>query len=1182
MGLGNVPALGGGVRNFAFLSFESRGIRAAMSSRKRIERHVARWLVVGALTVFSNVETSRSASAAPTLLHAGPMVGHVGATEAKVWYRAKLGSSVDAVAIQGEREVLPTHQRSLGSGFWIVEFGGLAPETETEVSLRLAREGSPDETASARFRTAPRPSNSGTVRIAFGSCSKVSQFGGAPIYGALAEESPDMMLYLGDNSYFIVGDGSERHFSTTGPVGDWTSIEGMIARHLVTRTHSDTQLAFRSIPSYAVWDDHDYGPNNADREFDLREEALLAFQRMWANPSWGIPGTPGVFSSFRHGPVEVFLMDDRYHKYSPLEREDVDVQSGHIWGPEQTDWLIAGLRASTAPVKVIANGTQVISASARGEGHFNEARGERERVLRAISSENLGAVVFLSGDRHHSEAMRLPLSNGGWIVEGTSSPLQQGQEVGPLDESRSHPNQLWGMRGNNFGLLTIEVGENGSGYVQFETRDEGNENPMIDGKAAKSRWALSELRAASKASTIGGSMEDDNYLWLEEVEGDKALAWARRMNTESETELTSGPEFAETKRRILDSLNSQDRIPRVSRIGDHLYNFWKDDSRPRGVYRRTTLEAYRRDEVDWETVLDLDALAEEEDENWVWGGIMPLAPEDRLGLVFLSRGGADAEVVREFDLEAKAFVEGGFHIPEAKSSIAWKDENTLYLGTDFGEGSLTDSGYPRQVRELRRGEDLASARLVFEGEPTDVSVRASVHRRPNRTDQLISRSMTFWTNRVRILWQGDWTVVDKPDDARLGVFHDQFTFILRSDWEIGETVYPAGSLLVAPIEGYMSGEREMKTLFEPSDRSCLDRSPLTPTRNWLIVNTLEDVRNRLFAWRFEEGEWRRREVEAPEFGAVSVASFDSWDSDDYWITADDFLTPATLYLGAVESESLDPLKSAPTFFDAEGLRVEQAFATSADGTRVPYFMVSSKDLHRNGDNPTLLYGYGGFEIALQPGYSAALGTSWLERGGVYVLANIRGGGEFGPKWHQAALKENRQRAYDDFIAVAEDLIAKGVTSPRHLGIRGGSNGGLLMGNMLVQRPDLFHAIVCQVPLLDMKRYNKLLAGASWMGEYGNPDVPEEWAFLKRYSPYQLVRPEIEYPRLLVTTSTRDDRVHPGHARKMVAKMKDQGHEALYFENIEGGHGGAANNEQSAFLAALYYTFLWKELSDRIQ
>lgn len=669
--------------------------------------------------------------------------------------------------------------------------------------------------------------------------------------------------------------------------------------------------------------------------------------------------------------------------------------------------------------------------------------------------------------------------------------------------------------------------------------------------------------------------KEDSYLWLEDVTGDKQLSWVREQNKLSQGELEAIPLFTELKDRFRKILDSREKIPMVTQRGKWLYNFWQDDLNPKGLIRRATLEEYKKDRPDWKLVLDIDQLARTDGENWVYKGHTALKPDYRRTLLKLSRGGADAVVIREFDLDALEFVEDGFELPEAKTSVSWKDENTLYVSSDFGEGSLTESGYPRIVKEWKRGTPLEEASVIYEGEEKDVYISASTLRDHGFEYDFINRAITFWTSEVFLRRNGELIKIDKQDDAEVDVFKNQLLLTLRSDWEAEGKVWPAGALLAAPLENFLKGERDFEMLFIPTPRTSLDGT--SATKNWLIVNELDNVKNRLYRWKLSDGAWKREDMDLPGLGSVSAWGVESDVSDDYWLSLTDFLTPSSLYRGTIGQGAPTQLKSMPSFFETRGLEIQQFEATSKDGTKVPYFQVSRKDMKLDGSNPTQLYGYGGFEISLLSRYLATSGVGWMEKGGVYVLANIRGGGEFGPRWHQAALKANRQKAYDDFIAIAEDLVERKVTSPDHLGIRGGSNGGLLMGNMLVQRPDLFKAIVCQVPLLDMWRYDKLLAGASWVGEYGDPDKPEEWAFLRNYSPYHLVREGVGYPRVLFTTSTRDDRVHPAHARKMVARMKEQGHDVLYYEKIEGGHGGAANNEQRAYMEALAYTFLWNEL-----
>ncbi len=672
--------------------------------------------------------------------------------------------------------------------------------------------------------------------------------------------------------------------------------------------------------------------------------------------------------------------------------------------------------------------------------------------------------------------------------------------------------------------------------------------------------------------------QDDPFLWLEDIDGEKALAWARERNAESTGLLEAAPGFEPLRERLLSIYQSKEKIPYVTARGDHLYNFWQDETHVRGLWRRTTPESFRTPEPEWETVLDLDALADKEGENWVWKGPNVFEPDYDRALLRLSRGGGDAVVVREFDLGKLAFVEGGFEVPEAKSNASWLDRDTLLVGTDFGEGSLTESGYPRTTRLWKRGTPLDSAELVFEGERSDVSAGAYAFWHRGKRRRMAYRSLDFYRTE-EFLWHGeDWGRLEKPDDVEVSLAGEHLLFHPRKDWETGNRTWPADSLLAMDTDRFLAGDRGFDVLYDPKPRSAYKGFEVTASA--IIVNELAEVRDRFTVARFskEEG-WRLSPLETPGSGSVHLSAYDSENSDRYWAIVTDFLTPTTLFLCDLDAPAEpEKLKSLPDFFDPSGLAIEQFHAISADGTEVPYFLVGPKKLERDGTHSTLLYGYGGFEVTMESSYSATVGAAWLERGGIYVLANIRGGGEFGPAWHQAALQENRQRAYDDFIAIAEDLIAKGFTSPDHLGIMGGSNGGLLTGNMLVQRPDLFGAVVSSVPLLDMRRYHKLLAGASWMAEFGDPDDPEQWTWLETYSPYHRVKAEVAYPPVLFATSTRDDRVHPGHARKMVARMEKQGHDdVFYYENIEGGHGGAANLIQSAYLNALEYTFLWRFL-----
>lgn len=668
---------------------------------------------------------------------------------------------------------------------------------------------------------------------------------------------------------------------------------------------------------------------------------------------------------------------------------------------------------------------------------------------------------------------------------------------------------------------------------------------------------------------------DDPLVWLEDVTGEAQLAWVRERNQKTTAWLEADPNFSQLKTDLLSILDSDARIPAVSKHGDWYYNFWRDRRNPRGIWRRTTWEEYLKREPAWEVVLDLDALSKAEGENWVWGGANFLRPQNDRVLISLSRGGADARVVREFDIPSKSFVVGGFELPEAKGNAGWIDLDHVFVQTNFGEGTLTDSGYPRICKIWKRGTPLTEAQTVYEGLSTDMSVQAFHDPTRGFERDFVIRNLAFYNNEMYWLDGGALHKVEVPNSASKQVAFEYLVIELREPWEVGGKEYTGGTLLITKFADFMAGQRQFDVLFEPTDNSAL--AGFGFTKNYLILNVLEDVKNRLYVYRLRQPQWTRQPfVGAPELGSVSAGAIDAEESDDFFMNSTDLLTPPTLFWGTIGQEPT-AIKSTPSFFDATGMRVEQHFATSDDGTKVPYFVMLPANVTFNGENPTLLYGYGGFEISMLPRYNAAAGRAWVSQGGVYVLANIRGGGEYGPRWHQAALKQNRLRAYEDFAAVAKDLFARRITKPERLGIQGGSNGGLLVGNMVTLYPDLMSAAVCQVPLLDMKRYNRLLAGASWMAEYGNPDIPEEWAFIQKFSPYHNVRSDRKYPAVLFTTSTRDDRVHPGHARKMMALMEQQGHEVWYYENIEGGHGGAANNEQSAFMQALAYTFLHLKL-----
>ncbi|PZQ28221.1 MAG: S9 family peptidase [Stenotrophomonas acidaminiphila] len=678
------------------------------------------------------------------------------------------------------------------------------------------------------------------------------------------------------------------------------------------------------------------------------------------------------------------------------------------------------------------------------------------------------------------------------------------------------------------------------------------------------------------AHARGADVSDDPYAWLEDVEGQKQLDWVKGVNAKAEAEIASTPAFKQLEADIRAILDSDAKIPGVQKIGDHYYNFWKDKQHERGLWRRTTLAEYRKPQPQWETVLDLDALNKAEGKNWVWHGADCRKPDYSRCLIALSRGGADADETREFDLVNKKFLADGFYRPEAKGGLGWKDADTVYVYTDFGAGSMTSSGYPRIVKEWKRGTPLDSAKVVYEGKPDDMYIAAYHDDTPGFQRDFVSRTLAFYNDEMYLRGKdGTLTKIDAPNSANKGAFREWLTLELREPWTVGGKTYAAGSLLAAKFDDFMAGKRTFDVLFEPTQTTSL--AGMSVTKSHVVLNVLDDVKNKLSVLTPSATGWKRSAfVGAPSFGTVSVSAVDSDDSDAVWMTVTDYLTPTTLSLVELGQQP-EQLKSMPAFFDASGKKIEQHFATSKDGTKIPYFLVRPEGLQYDGSTPTLLYGYGGFEISMTPGYSGGVGKGWLEKGGVYAVANIRGGGEYGPRWHQAALKANRHKAYEDFAAVAQDLIARKITSPKHLGIQGGSNGGLLTGNMLTQYPELFGAVVVQVPLLDMKRYSHLLAGASWMAEYGNPDT-SDWEFIKTFSPYHLFDAKKDYPPTLFMTSTRDDRVHPGHARKMAAMMLDAGKDVRYYENIEGGHGGAANNAQAAHMSALAYTFLWQQLS----
>jgi len=672
--------------------------------------------------------------------------------------------------------------------------------------------------------------------------------------------------------------------------------------------------------------------------------------------------------------------------------------------------------------------------------------------------------------------------------------------------------------------------------------------------------------------------QEDAYQWLEEVDGDKALKWVEEQNKATLDVLMKRDTYQPIYDKSLEIYNSADRIPTPTIMGKYVYNFWQDQNHERGIWRRTDKDSYLAGTAKWETLLDLDAMYAEDNIKWVYKGATGLYPDYKRFILSLSKGGGDAVIRREFDVETKSFVEGGFEMPEAKGGASWIDENTLLIASDFGEGTLTTSGYPRQVKIWKRGTSLESATMIFEGNESDVGTWGATINKPNRTYTAIVQATTFYTSKKYVYENDELIEMPIPDDADLNeILGDQVIIELKSDWEVNGETFPQGAVVSATYDKLLKKEYDIKVVYVPDQISSV--TSIQATRNKLIVNALTNVKSILYAYTFENGAWVAEKMDAPDYGTIRLGSADDL-SDQFFFFYQNFLTPSSLYLADAEKKSMQVVKSLPAFFDGEKYEVAQYEATSKDGTKVPFFVVGPKNMDLNSANPTLLYAYGGFEVPMLPFYSGTFGNNWLENGGVFVLANIRGGGEFGPRWHQAGLKANRQRVYDDFHAVAENLVERKITSSRNLGIMGGSNGGLLVGVAFTQRPDLYNAVICAVPLLDMQRFNKLLAGASWMGEYGDPDKPEEWEFIKKYSPYHNLRKDTEYPEVFFTTSTRDDRVHPGHARKMVAKMMDMGHKVYYYENTEGGHAGSSTNAQRAKVAGLQFSYLLMKLTGK--
>lgn len=668
----------------------------------------------------------------------------------------------------------------------------------------------------------------------------------------------------------------------------------------------------------------------------------------------------------------------------------------------------------------------------------------------------------------------------------------------------------------------------------------------------------------------------DDFIWLEEVLGKRSLEWVKVNNKKSEDRLTHSDHFEDLQSQFEKIYKSKDKIPSAMLLGDVAYNLWQGANHVRGIWRRTLLEDLLDGDPQWETVLDLDKLEESWQKNIVWKGAECLAPDFERCMVALSDGGKDAVTYYEFDLVTLEFLEDGFAVPEAKSYLRWESDDRLFVATDFGPGSLTNSGYPRIIKRWHRGTPLSQAKTVFEGQVSDVSVY------PLESDMgltLVHRAPSFFESEIIMVTADAAETIRLPSSIRYrGLFGSELIFSLREPYgEFGE-----GDLLALDLGKYDGdiGPKDLRVIFKQEGGRYLDEVAIL--ENHIVLSVMENVELNLWPYRLHKGRFQRIKLSGlPSGGSLSFLGH-SRSSSGLLVGHQDYLRPERL-LGIQLYESGGKVKVSQRLsatFDSGPFEKHQFFAKSKDGTRIPYTVVAKKGIPLDGKNPTLLYGYGGFEISLLPRYLKAEGPTWLERGGVYVVANIRGGAEFGPQWHRQALKKNRWRAYEDFASVAGDLVERGITSPEYLGIKGGSNGGLLMGVMLTQYPELFSAVVCKVPLLDMLRFHKLLAGASWMGEYGNPEVAAERSYIETYSPYQNLSRFGTYPEPFFLTSTRDDRVHPGHARKMAARMAVYDQAYLYYENIDGGHGGSANLDQLSYISALEYTYLIEKLGTR--
>lgn len=683
----------------------------------------------------------------------------------------------------------------------------------------------------------------------------------------------------------------------------------------------------------------------------------------------------------------------------------------------------------------------------------------------------------------------------------------------------------------------------------------------------------------SITKTQANSADEDPFLWLEDRTGKQALDWVHRQNEATTGELQGDPSYQTYFQTALDLMTAEDNIAVGSALNGHVYNFWQDKTNVLGLWRRTTVASYKTEKPDWDTIIDFDNLSAKEGVKWVFSGASRLYPDFTRCLVSLSPDGGDASEMREFDIDTKSFVEGGFRAPASKSGFSWLDKDTVIVSAAFEEDEKTQSGYPRVVKLWQRGTRLEDATPIFEAQKQDLAAGGSLEFDGDKRHLFLTRTLDFFASHSFLrMPSGENRRVPLPDDVTdTALFRDQFVFGVRSSWTApdGTLCKPDGlySLDFARwIETSALGPVE--TVLEPADRVSI--AGIARTQDRLFISLMDNVRGKVVACQRGDSGWSLQPVALPENGSVGISHAERFGSSVSF-SFTDFLTPSSIIWSDDNAATLATVKSQPARFDASSLVSEQFEARSKDGTMIPYFVVRRRD--QNGPVPTLLYGYGGFEVPLLPGYAGARGRLWLEKGNAYVQANIRGGGEFGPNWHQAALKANRQNAFDDFAAVAQDLVKRGIATPAMLGIQGGSNGGLLTGVSLTQHPELFGAVIIDVPLLDMLRYTELPPGASWMAEYGDPAKPEEAAWLAAYSPYQHVETDAAYPPVLLTTSTADDRVHPGHARKMAGRLQAAGHgKTLFFEETEGGHGGRGDRRPQAAQVAMKYVFLQRALN----